>query len=197
MISFTSLISHQLHLDSFRRRGQFHQYIRLLSAKTKREKREQRFGQRTSNISGTKHEFSQLVKLFYKKSHPDLIRHSSPEYADVNNASFQQLNEVLSTIKSTNINNEYPPIMNKSISFYMRKDANEIISTPTSSSIAATAGTDTTNEFKQVILTLKTSGDYCRTALYQSFQSFFYQTKLLNEAQGERFIWGKDYSNDN
>ena len=195
MICFMNLISHQSHFGSFRYGHQNH-FIRLLSAKTKRERREQRFNQRLANISGTKHEFSQLVKLFYKKSHPDLIRHASPEYADVNNTSFQQLNEVLSTIKSTNLNNEYPPIMNKSISFYMRKDASEMESIISNSTTATAESNSTINEFKQVILTLKTSGGYCRTALYQSFQSFFYQTKLLNESQGERFVWGKDYSNE-
>lgn len=170
-------------------------YIRLLSGKTKREKRVEWMTQNISNISDTKPEFGQLVKLFYKRSHPDLIRHSSSEYADVNNASFQQLNEVISTIKNTSIQNEYPPIMNKSITFYMRTDTSETLST-TEKSIAVTPKAGINNQFKQVVLTLKTSGGNCKHALYLSFQSFFYQAKLLNGPQKGTFVWGKDYSNE-
>ena len=153
----------------------WNQSFRYLSSKRDRIlERRKAFQERLHRVNGTgdsNPEFGQLIKLFLKRSHPDVIRHSSPQQADINNRSFQQLNEVLSSIKC----NEYPNLMNKTLTFYMR---NENHSNP---------------GLKEVNLTLVTAGGDSRKALFKSFQAFFYETNILNEQLGERFIWGKDY----
>lgn len=109
-------------------------------------------------------EFSNLMKIFYKKSHPDILRSYNIQKAEENDAAFQQLNELLSTIKE---NNSYPPQQNRTLTFNVKEN----------------------NTFKKVPLVIKTSGGECRKALYDSFSRFF----LATGVHSGKFVWGKDY----
>jgi len=110
-------------------------------------------------------EFSNLLKQFYKRAHPDLIRSSRPELADVNTESLQLLNGVLSTLKE---NKEYPPLMKKRIPFHLKID---------------------NGEFSKIELHVNIAGGDCKRSLSRSFQTFF-QDAGICETQ---FSWGKDY----
>jgi hypothetical protein len=109
-------------------------------------------------------EFANLMKSFYKKSHPDILRSYNIQKADENDTAFQQLNELLSTIKE---NNSYPPQQNRTLIFNVKEN----------------------NTFKKVPLVIKTSGGECRKALYDSFSRFF----LAAGVHSGKFVWGKDY----
>lgn len=109
-------------------------------------------------------EFANLLKTFYKKSHPDIIRSYDAQKAEENDVAFQQLNELLSTIKE---NNSYPPQQNRTLIFNVKDN----------------------NNFKKVPLVIKTSGGECRKALYDTFSRFF----LAAGVHSGKFVWGKDY----
>ena len=94
-------------------------------------------------------EFNYLIKSFYKKAHPDIIRSHNQQYANENDIAFQQLNSIISTIKT----NEFPPLISKTILFHMKSN-------------------DHNSTFKQVNLTIRTSGGDCKKSLSKQFQVF-------------------------
>jgi len=116
-------------------------------------------------------EFQHLLRQLYRKSHPDLLRASHPDFAVINDTSMQLLNGLLSTIK---VYNENPKAMVKSIPFHVRND--QII--------------------EKIDLKIRTSGGDCKRALTASFEEFFVNAQIIDSkvAKGkEPFIWGKDY----
>jgi hypothetical protein len=129
-------------------------------------KKNDRYSRQKFNANNREYpEFSQLLKAFYKKSHPDIVRSLNPILAEENDVSFQELNEILSTIKNQD---QYPPQMSKTIIFNVKNDQ---------------------NDFKKVGLMIKTAGGDCRRSLSISFQTFFESVGLGTS----RFVWGKDY----
>ena len=121
------------------------------------------------NSNGNVPQFSQLLKTFYLKAHPDLIRSVNSQYSEENDNSFQQLNEVISSIKECN---SYPPQISKSLAFnLMNKD----------------------RQFTKVNLIIKTPGGDCRKLLSKTFQDFFQSAGIYD---GGRFAWGKEYFPD-
>jgi hypothetical protein len=111
-------------------------------------------------------DFASMMRQLYRKSHPDLLRHSRPDLADINDQSMQLLNGILSTIKT----NEYPPRIVKDITFYM-KVAND-------------------SEYKPYLLSIRTGGGDCKNHLTETFAAFFVMTGL---SQSGKFVWNKEY----
>lgn len=121
-----------------------------------------------NNTSEEMPQFAGLLRQFYKQTHPDILRASNSEYADINDQSWKTLNGILSTIKEVN---SYPPQMVKTIPFHMR------------SSTSSTG-------FKQVDLRIRTAGGDCKKQLTVTMQNFFVESEI--SADG-KFQWGKDY----
>lgn len=113
-------------------------------------------------------DFHELLRQLYRKSHPDLLRASHPQFAEVNDSSMQLLNGILSTIKKYN---EYPAQIVKTIPFHIRDG--EVI--------------------KLAHLRIQTAGGDCRRSLSTSFQNFFLDVGITNKETGGSFSWGKDY----
>lgn len=113
-------------------------------------------------------QFSGLLRQFYKQTHPDLLRASHNEYADINDQSWQTLNGILSTIKAVN---SFPPRMNKSIPFFMRSSQEQ-------------------SGFRNVELRIKTAGGDCKKQLTVTLRDFFIESGISPDGQ---FVWGKDY----
>lgn len=158
MIQLKVLYKHRLNLSSF-------------SSLTKREKMLQKqrniqskFLKQEDLKEGEEITFQEIIRNFYKKAHPDLIRSSNPDFAQLNDESMQHLNGLLTTIKT---NNQYPPQIIREIPFQLR----------------LSDGT-----FKKVVLNIKTAGGDCRRQLKQQFSSFFKEAGLHHN-----FSWGKDY----
>jgi Domain of unknown function (DUF4460) len=124
----------------------------------------------TSTVKGpeTIPDFHELLRQLYRKSHPDLLRASHPQFAEVNDSSMQLLNGILSTIKKYN---EYPAQIVKTIPFHIRDG--EVI--------------------KIAHLKIQTAGGDCRRSLSTSFQNFFLDVGITNKETGGSFSWGKDY----
>lgn len=120
-----------------------------------------------SQASGTP-EFSALLRQLYKRAHPDLLRHSHPEQANLNDQSMQLLNGVLSSIKKEN---EYPPTIIQAISFYLRQPNQPELSLHT--------------------LHIRTAGGACQRQLTDTFVNFFNSTGQL--APKQTFVWGREY----
>lgn len=106
-----------------------------------------------------------LLRSLYLRAHPDVIRHSEPALADVNNASMQVLNGVLSTLK---VHNSYPPRLSQVIPFHVK----------------------TGDSIKSFELKLVTAGGDSRRQLTESFSVFFREAGIL---QGRDFQWDKEY----
>ncbi len=111
-------------------------------------------------------DFATMIRQLYRKSHPDLLRHSHPEYAEVNDQSMQVLNGILTTIKT----NEYPPRIVKDITFYMKVTSD--------------------GEYKPFLLSVRTGGGDCKGCLTDAFGSFFIATGLSPDG---KFVWNKEY----
>ena len=114
--------------------------------------------------------FPNLLRNFYKKVHPDLLRAQSPMEADVNDSSMKELNGVLSSIK---VYGEHPPAMVKNITFYVRGYSDN----------------GNGNELKKVSLQLKTAGGDCKRLLMSTFQDFFGRTGVHSGP----FRWGEEH----
>jgi Domain of unknown function (DUF4460) len=113
-------------------------------------------------------EFHDLLRTLYRKSHPDLLRATHPEFAVVNDSSMQLLNGILSSIKKCN---EYPPALIKSIPFHVRKG----------------------EKIEVFNLKIKTAGGDSQRALKTSFKDFFLACGITNVESGVDFAWGKNY----
>lgn len=111
--------------------------------------------------------FADLMRKIYLRSHPDLLRSSSPEKASVNDISMQSLNGILSVVKA---NTEFPSYNDRVIPFYVKIGG----------------------EFQLVELRLRTGGGDCRHQLAACFQEFFEKT----EVNKGKFKWGKEYFQD-
>jgi len=94
-------------------------------------------------------DFQSLLRNLYKKSHPDLLRGSNPDIADINDSSMQILNGVLSTIKTS----EFPPAIMKKLPFWT-KDAK-------------------TGQLVCKMLNIQTAGGYSKNQLTACFEQFF------------------------
>jgi hypothetical protein len=143
----------------------------------KNKNRERKMQQYNSNTDDNNQDlsplpqFQHLLRQLYKKSHPDLLRASNPDFAVTNDTSFQLLNGILSTIK---VYNEHPAAMVKAIPFYVR---NGVI-------------------IEKIDLKIRTGGGFCRRALTVSFEEFFIKAQVIDTkvAKGkEPFVWDKDY----
>lgn len=113
-------------------------------------------------------EFHDLLRILYRKSHPDLLRATNPEFAVVNDSSMQLLNGILSTIKK---HNEYPPMLVKSIPFHVRNG----------------------EKIEVFNLKIKTAGGDSQRALKTSFKDFFLASGITSVESGVDFAWGKNY----
>ena len=116
--------------------------------------------------------FPNLLRSFYKRVHPDLLRAHSPMEADVNDSSMKELNGVLSSIK---VYNEHPPAMVKNIVFYVKSSGSKSESSR--------------DALKNVNLQLKTAGGDCKRSLMKTFQDFFDRTGVHTGP----FRWGNEY----
>jgi hypothetical protein len=106
-----------------------------------------------------------LLRGLYRRAHPDVIRHSEPDLADVNNSSMQVLNGVLSTLK---VANSFPPRLSQHIPFHVKSG-------------------DTIVKYE---LKLVTAGGDSRRQLTTSFVEFFREAGIL---EGKEFAWDKEY----
>lgn len=93
-------------------------------------------------------EFQHLLRLFYKKSHPDLLRSSNPEYANLNDNSMQELNGILTIAKQYN---EFSARMVKNVPFYIKNN----------------------DKIDFINLRIVTSGGHFKNPLTTSFEDFF------------------------
>ncbi len=118
------------------------------------------------NKSNELPEFNSLIRQLYRKAHPDLLRAQYPELARVNDSSMQELNGVLSCLKS--VTTEYPPAIEKRLIFNIKNQA---------------------GEYKEYKILIKTSGGECRKQLRTLFASFFRETGICTTD----FVWGKDF----
>lgn len=112
-------------------------------------------------------EFSLLMRTLYKRSHPDLLRHSHPEKAEINDNSMQILNSIIDSIKREN---DYPPQQIKDIPFYLKVASKE--------------------ELELHVLEIRTPGGECKKQLTNTFIGFFQKTGILSEPS---FVWGREY----
>lgn len=140
--------------------------FRTLSTRVNRRGNKSRNGQATPDAELP--QFAGLLRQFYKQTHPDLLRATHNEFADVNDQSWQTLNGILSTCKELN---SFPPRMTKSIPFYMRSKTEE-------------------SGFRQIHLRIKTAGGDCRKQLTVTLSDFFVESGISEDG---RFVWGKDY----
>jgi Domain of unknown function (DUF4460) len=132
-------------------------------------------------------QFSSLLRVLYKKSHPDLLRASHPELAEANDVSMRTLNGILTTLKQYN---EYPAQIIQTLPFHLKNPK--------------------TGAIEEVDLRIKTAGGDSARSLTASFEDFFLRSSILqipeqeqkqtNETSltsakksGEYFRWDKDY----
>jgi hypothetical protein len=92
---------------------------------------------------------------------------ANTEYAALNDQSFQLLNGVLSSVKSTT---EFPPAMKHNIPFYVRREGS----------------------YNKINLNIVTGGGDCRHSLKRSFEDFFRASGIHDGP----FLWGRDYFPD-
>src|SRR2546430_2448245 len=69
--------------------------------------------------------FSNLIRQLYRRSHPDILRASHLEFAQINDQSMQILNSILTSIKTYN---EYPPQIVKNVPFYLKTTGSDNLS---------------------------------------------------------------------
>jgi hypothetical protein len=108
--------------------------------------------------------FHSLLRQLYRKTHPDLVRSHSETMSKANDISMQELNGVLSTVKTT----DYPRVLDRRFVFYV-KDMNQT--------------------YNQHELHLKTSGGDCRKQLKTTFELFFKETGISDSP----FRWDNEY----
>lgn len=113
-------------------------------------------------------EFTHLLRNLYKRAHPDLLRHSHPEFADINDKSIQVLNGVLDTVKATH---SHPPQTIVDIPFNVKS-------------------LDQPNVYETHTLRLRLGGGYCKKQLTKTFEEFFLEMKLTETG---KFEWNKEY----
>jgi hypothetical protein len=147
--------------------------VSCFSTNNRKSRRAGAFGSRyaqpgASNAGEDLPQFAGLLRQFYRQSHPDLLRASHAEFADINDQSWQTLNGILSTIKEVN---SYPPRMTKTIPFYLR-------------------AANTESGLKHIELTVRTGGGDCKKQLTVTMQDFFVASGI--SADG-KFTWGKEY----
>ena len=130
------------------------------------QKKKSKRGNRFNDSDLSLPEFPSLIRNLFKKIHPDILRARSPLEADINDSSIKELNGVLSTLK---IYNQFPPVMSKTIIFYVKSNDS--------------------NDLSQVSLTLNTSGGDCKRMLMTTFESFFKKTGVHTGS----FRWGNEY----
>jgi hypothetical protein len=106
-----------------------------------------------------------LLRTLYMRSHPDIIRHSEPGYADINSESMQLLNGVLSTLKEPN---QYPPRISQVIPFYCKSNETIVL-----------------HELKLI-----GSGGDSKRQLTDTFSQFFKEIGILDTKD---FTWDKEY----
>lgn len=111
-------------------------------------------------------DFQSLMRVFYRKAHPDMLRAIDSAKADVNDSSFQVLNGVLSQIKKAN---DYPPMMLKRLPFHVKESDGTI---------------------KLYELKLRAAGGDCRNLFIRCFSEFF---QGLGIQTAPSFVWNKDY----
>lgn len=134
--------------------------------KLKQKERSQRYSEKYSiKNEQNLQSFHSLLRQLYRKTHPDLVRSHSEVMSKVNDISMQELNGVLSTIKTT----DFPPAIDKRFIFYV-KDTK-------------------TQAYEKHELHLKTSGGDCRKQLKTTFETFFKTTGISDTA----FRWDADY----
>jgi hypothetical protein len=141
--------------------------LRRLSTRPSRKSSPRGYKGSKENLSELP-QFSDLLRQFYRQSHPDLLRATHAEHATVNDDSWQVLNGILSTIKERD---SYPPQMNKAVPFFLRtKDAETGI--------------------KRVELKIRTAGGCCKKQLATTMENFFVESGIAADG---KFIWGKEY----
>jgi hypothetical protein len=134
-------------------------------------------GQRSQRVTSSQTiDFNILLRQLYMKTHPDILRSLNKDMADVNEESMQVLNNILTTIKST----EYPPKMIKSLPFYIKNEISE--SLPSNSK----------ESMKLVHLNIRTAGGECRKSVTKSFHVFFQEIGLLTN-KNSSIIFTKEY----
>ncbi len=114
-------------------------------------------------------DFNGLLRKFLKRSHPDLIKHSHPEYFDVNTTSLQVLNDILEIAKTPG---KHPSMITKDLTFYIR-DAK------------------VSSKVLPHTLKIRTSGGHCRSSLTENFEEFFRITQIT-DGDG-KFYWNEEY----
>ena len=104
------------------------------------------------------------LRNLYKRSHPDILRSTNAEYAQVNSDSMQILNGILSTVKKAN---SYPPATHKDIPFYVKVTMNN----------NSGSNYNSNNSDEQVVqrhlLCIRTAGGDCKKQLKISLEQFF------------------------
>lgn len=143
-----------------------HSFSTLISNKKLRQKEKAaRYAQKISqNNEQNLPTFHSLLRQLYRKTHPDLVRSHSEAMSKINDVSMQELNGVLSTVKTT----DYPRVLDRRFIFYV-KDLNQT--------------------YNQHELHLKTSGGDCRKQLKTTFEIFFKKTGISETS----FRWDSDY----
>eukprot|EP01036_Dinobryon_divergens_P034073 gene34073-44024_t len=110
--------------------------------------------------TGSATDVNTSLRALYKRSHPDILRSTNTEYAQVNSDSMQVLNGILSTVKKANT---YPPATHKDIPFYVKSANNN--------------SSDSNNSTEQVVqkhlLCIRTAGGDCKKQLKNSLEQFF------------------------
>lgn len=133
--------------------------------KLKQKERSQRYSEKYSlKNEQNLQSFHSLLRQLYRKTHPDLVRSHSEAMSKVNDTSMQELNGVLSTIKTT----DFPPAIDKRFTFYVK---------------------NSTQSYEKFELHLKTSGGDCRKQLKTTFESFFKITGISDTS----FKWDVEY----
>ena len=140
--------------------------------------------------------FSSLMRLFYKQSHPDLLRSTASDCADINDQSMQVLNGILSTLKE---DNAYPPRMVKNIPFYLLRKQTRIqpptstdgggsAEVPLSKSVPCPGPTQKSpaslsksggSHLECVELRIRTGGGECRKQVTASMTEFFVAAGII------------------
>jgi hypothetical protein len=138
----------------------------MSNKKLRQKEKASRFAQKISQSNELSlPTFHNLLRQLYRKIHPDLVRSHSEMMSKVNDTSMQELNGVLSTVKTI----DYPRVIDKRFIFYA-KDKDSI--------------------YQQHELHLKTSGGDCRKQLKGTFEIFFKQIGVLAEGS---FRWDVEY----
>lgn len=109
-------------------------------------------------------EFSSLMREMYKKGHPDIVRSADKAKSEINDNSFQVLNGILTTIKTT----AYPPQIIQTIPFYLKTETG----------------------LRCTELHVKTAGGECKRQVTKSFSDFFIASGIAPSGQ---FKWSKEY----